>query len=64
MNMLDYAKTIVKKVSFDPLLFEKELKKAIKSLIPKEIIEFKNWCYHQFGQRYSHILDQCFIVYH
>ena len=53
--MLEYVKTILKKVSFDQKLFEKELKKAIAALIPKEIRELKNWCYDQFGKSHGTI---------
>ena len=58
--MLEYFKTILSKVSFDRWLFEKELKKAITSLIPEEIIHLKDWCYDQFGQIYEAILNKCF----
>ena len=39
----DYTKTILKKVSFDIDLFTKELKKAIKRLLPFEIEELRIW---------------------
>jgi len=58
--MLEYCKTILSKVSFDRWLFEKELKKAIKSLIPDEIKTLRDWCYDQFGQIYESILNKCF----
>ncbi len=58
--MLEYFKTILSKVSFDRWLFEKELKKAIKSLVPDEIMTLRDWCYDQFGQVYQAILDKCF----
>ncbi len=45
--MLEYTKTILKKVSFDTKLFCKELKKAISNLLPNEIEELKRWL-HQF----------------
>ncbi len=45
--MLEYTKTILKKVSFDTKLFCKELKKAISNLLPDEIEELKRWL-HQF----------------
>ncbi|MEQ8581715.1 MAG: hypothetical protein RIC30_17785 [Marinoscillum sp.] len=58
--MLEYFKTILAKVSFDRWLFEKELKKAIRSLVPEEIITLRDWCYDQFGQIYESILNKCF----
>ncbi len=41
--MLDYTKTVLKKVSFDTKLFCKEVKKAISRLQPGEIEELKIW---------------------
>ena len=60
--MLNYVKTILTKVSFDALLFEKELKKAIKMLIADEISELKKWCYTRFGTLHEAILNRCFVV--
>ncbi len=59
--MLEYAKKILSKVSFDAKLFEKELRKALKVLMPKEVIELKNWCYSEFGQQYQPVLNRCFV---
>ncbi len=56
--MLEYAKMILKKVSFDRRLFEKELIKALKLIIPNDLKEFKNWCYEQFGHVYNVILNK------
>jgi len=41
--MLEYTKTVLRKVSFDAKLFSKELKKAISRLLPYEIEELKYW---------------------
>jgi len=56
--MLEYVKTILKKVSFDSKLFEKELVKAIKVLIQPELQELKKWCYDQYGDIYINILNR------
>jgi hypothetical protein len=56
--MLEYAKTILKKVSFDRRLFEKELIKALNLIVPNDLKEFKNWCYDQFGHMYDFILNK------
>jgi hypothetical protein len=61
--MLKYTKEILTKVSFDAQLFEKELKKAIKLLIPGEINELKQWCYEEFGKLYSVLINRCFRLY-
>ncbi len=58
--MLEYAKTILEKVSFDRRLFEKELRKALTSLIKEEVQVLRAWCYEKFGQMYAVVLDQCF----
>ena len=39
----DYTKMVLERVSFDPLLFAKELKKAIKNLLAYEIEHLKKW---------------------
>lgn len=60
LSMLEYIKTILQKVSFDKALFEKELAKAIKMLIPDEVKQLKQWCYAQFGKMYRVVLNRCF----
>ena len=42
-TMLEYTKTVLQKVSFDARLFSRELKKAMKTLLPKELAELKQW---------------------
>lgn len=39
--MLEYTKTVLKKVSFDVTLFCKEVQKAVQRLLPYEIEELK-----------------------
>jgi hypothetical protein len=41
--MLEYTKTVLQKVSFDARLFSRELKKALKTLLPTELVELKRW---------------------
>lgn len=60
MNMLEYIKMILDKVSFDKVLFEKELKKGLKELLPAEMKELKNWCYEKFGKVYQTMLNKVF----
>lgn len=60
--MLEYFKTILAKVSFDGRLFEKELRKAVKSLIEDELQELKNWCYAKFGDVYGPIIEKQFVL--
>ncbi|MEP0365780.1 MAG: hypothetical protein ABJN36_09865 [Cyclobacteriaceae bacterium] len=58
--MLEYFKTVLSKVSFDKWLFEKELLKAIRSLVKDETQVLKEWCYREFGSDYEPILNKCF----
>ena len=58
--MLDYFKTILSRVSFDAMLFEKELRKALRSLIEDEIRELRTWCYERFRGEHEAILNRCF----
>ena len=60
--MLNYVKTVLTKVSFSALLFEKELRKAIKLLMAEEVNELKRWCYTRFGNEHEAILNRCFMV--
>ena len=39
----NYTITILNKVSFDPLLFNKELEKSYKALLPHEKRELRIW---------------------
>ncbi len=41
--MLEYTKTVLRKVSFDVRLFKRELKKAVSRLLPFEIEELRRW---------------------
>lgn len=60
MAMLEFKKKILTKVSFDIELFEKELKKAIKWVMPDELPKLKQWCYNYFDKKYVPIMDRCF----
>lgn len=48
-SMLEYSKAILEKVSFDPELFQKELKKALSVLNPEEVRELILWCRAHFS---------------
>lgn len=41
--MLEYYKTVLGKVSFDPMLFRKELRKAFRHLVDDEQLELRDW---------------------
>lgn len=58
--MLEYIKTILVKVSFDRMLFEKELRKSFAVLVKEELVELKKWCYVQFATMHANVLNQVF----
>lgn len=58
--MLEYVKTILLKVSFDKMLFEKELRKAFKVLKTEDLQQLKQWCYDQFSGMYLLVLNRVF----
>lgn len=60
-KMLNYFKSILMRVSFDAQLFEKELLKAIKTLVVEEVQELKTWCYTNFRSEHEAILNRCFL---
>jgi hypothetical protein len=57
--MLNYFKKILSSVAFDARLFEKELRKAIRSLVEVELQELRNWCTANFRQHET-IIHRCF----
>lgn len=44
--MFDYTKSVLERVSFDPILFCKELEKAIKTLLPYEMELLREWLFN------------------
>ncbi|GLU50879.1 MULTISPECIES: hypothetical protein [Dyadobacter] len=59
-SMLEYIKIILQKVSFDRRLFEKELRKAIRMLMPAEVKRLRNWCYENYSSVHLATLNNCF----
>jgi hypothetical protein len=59
--MLELTKNILRKVSFDAKLFQKELQKSLKWITDAEEIQrFKEWCIVEFGAIYPKIIKQTF----
>lgn len=58
--MLELSKEILEKVSFDRMLFRKELLKAINWLKKDELALFKVWCLTTFGNVYGDLLREVF----
>jgi hypothetical protein len=58
--MFDYTKSVLERVSFDPILFCKELEKAIKSLLPYEMELLKEWLLDFIIEKPE--LKQCLLI--
>ena len=58
--MLELSKNILEKVSFDKVLFKKELKKAVNWLSKDELMLLKVWCITQFGHVYQSLIIETF----
>lgn len=58
--MLEFTKKILTKVSFDRVLFTKELKKAVKWLTHDELQHLKTWCNQRFGNMYGDVINETF----
>lgn len=57
--MFTYTKSILERVSFDPMLFCKELEKAIHFLLPYEVDELRDWLLGFINEKPE--LKQCLI---
>jgi len=58
--MFEYTKIVLDKVSFDPSLFCREVKKALQRLLPHEIEELRIWIIAL--TRKNPELNQCLIL--
>lgn len=58
--MLDFCKSILTKVSFDRVLFQKELKKSIKWLNKEDLHQLRSWCMQRFGAIYGDVIHETF----
>lgn len=62
-SYLSYSKMILLKVSFDVVLFEKELRKCLRLLLTHEIRELKQWCRATFPKSFRRIMSRCFRLF-
>lgn len=59
--MLEFTKKILRGVSFDAFLFQKELYKALKWITDaEEVKRFQEWCITEFGAKYPVIIRKAF----
>lgn len=63
--MLDFSKMILTKVSFDPKLFHKELRKLLLWLgdDKEEVENLYEWCSENYGDIYGEIISEEFKNY-
>lgn len=62
--MLELTKKILRGVSFDAKLFQKELYKALNWIQDaEEIKRFQEWCIVEFGGVYPSIISKAFSSY-
>jgi hypothetical protein len=63
--MLDFSKMILTKVSFDPKLFHKELRKLLLWLgdDKEEVENLYEWCSENYGDIYVDIISEEFKDY-
>jgi hypothetical protein len=58
--MLEFSKHILKSVSFDRALFQKELSKLLTRLKPDEALLLKAWALGTFGQQYGEMIQDAY----
>ena len=58
----DYTKTELERKSFDPVLFKRELKKAMKNLLPYEIELLKKWLKYFISNNPNPELETCCLL--
>ena len=60
--MLEVTKKILKEVSFDRQLFQKELSKSLRWMTSKEELKrLQEWCISEFGSVYPLIIRNTFV---
>lgn len=58
--MFEYTKSVLERVSFDTLLFSKELEKAVRTLLPFELEELKEWLFEYILEKPE--LKDCLVI--
>ena len=62
--MLEFTKKILRGVSFDRQLFQKELSKSLKWMTSKDDLKrLQDWCIHEFGNVYPLIIRNTYAQY-
>ncbi len=58
--MMEFSKQVLEKVSFDQLLFRKELIKARNWVNQRDQLVLKAWCLATFGHMYKDVIMEVF----
>ena len=58
--MFEMSKKILERVSFDRILFKKELMKAVRWVKPDEKLLLQVWCLSTFGHMYRETILRVF----
>lgn len=59
-KMMEFSKQVLQKVSFDRLLFKKELTKAVRWMGQGDQLMLKAWCLATFGHLYKDVILEVF----
>lgn len=59
-KMMEFSKEVLQKVSFDKLLFKKELIKARRWVGQRDQLVLKAWCLATFGHEYKDVILEVF----
>lgn len=51
MTPIEYAKMILEKVSFEPKIFRKELRKALRNASKRDFKYLMAWCREKFSKK-------------
>ena len=60
IDLLNYAKLILSKVSFDESLFRREIRKFLSELKGQECSLLRQWCVQEFGTVHGQLLQEEF----
>ena len=62
--MLEFCKTVLKRVSFDRRLFARELKKSFSWLSYEDALTLKAWALATYPKRYAVLIASTFATVH
>ncbi len=62
IDMLEFCKTVLSRVSFDRRLFAKELKKSFQWLPREDAEALRQWAMKQYRHKYAHAITAAFAA--